>query len=440
MNEEEKKIYYMNRNTKLYPTFCAFTWDVMFVWGISTLFFANQKGLSYSQIIFLDSVLMLAGAFGGLFVPKIFEKINSVISTEIAMCGYGLYLLICIFGNAYWHFVVAQLFLGFGYGIGAIKINRFLLDTLTVCKRTKDYQKLSGKGFSMFYIIDAIGIICISYIYNFSPYLCYWISFGCVIFVMILTLFMRNPEKYMERNFNAVEEQKQDDDSKKTKKKRSGFWSLFKSPFFICLLLYTAIFRGVLFICGGAFKIYMNQLINLGAMPVWLFGYLYAGVRITTALMSKFQFRFDLKFGVRTLILFTTYAILSFIACGAMYLYNMSGVVVIVLITIITFFQCSLRSPNQIFISNYLQICTPKKYQDKAYAIRGSVEYIACAGTSALYSLLMTTFNDNYGLTAIVYISIFAIPLMIALVLFIRVLVKKFAEKYTIIRKEYTED
>ena len=46
MTNEEHKEYYMNRNIKLSPSLIALTWDVIFVWTISTLYFTTVKGIS----------------------------------------------------------------------------------------------------------------------------------------------------------------------------------------------------------------------------------------------------------------------------------------------------------------------------------------------------------------------------------------------------------
>ena len=68
------------------------------------------------------------------------------------------------------------------------------------------------------------------------------------------------------------------------------------------------------------------------------------------------------------------------------------------------------------------------------------VEYLGYASISFVYSILIAAFNDNLGLTNITYVGIFAIPLIISLIVFIRALCKKYAQKYTIIKPEYTED
>ena len=68
------------------------------------------------------------------------------------------------------------------------------------------------------------------------------------------------------------------------------------------------------------------------------------------------------------------------------------------------------------------------------------VEYLGYAAISSVYAALLGGFNDNYGLTNLVYIAIFAIPLLISMGLFVRALIKKYAQKFTLIKDEYTKD
>ncbi|MBQ8615590.1 MAG: MFS transporter [Clostridia bacterium] len=436
MTNEERKNLYMNRNVKLHPLLNALTWDVIFVWTISTMFFTTQKGLSYSQTIALDSILMIFGCLFCVPVQKLLQNVKSTDALRFGFLGYAGYLLLCIFGTNYATFILAQPFLAFGYAVNAVKINGVLTDSLQVVKREKDYQKVAGKGLSIYYIIECVGAIVITYVYNWNAYAAYWVSFGVVVFGFIYTFLFKDPKKFQQSNVNI--------DSKVTEKsaekKPDSYLKILTSGFFICLLIYAMIFRGALSISSSSYKIYLDQLVDANAMPVWLFGYVFAIARLVTALSSKYQFKFNLKFGVRSLIIINVLTIISFLGCGLAYLYNPTSIPVMVIIIILSCINCALRMPNQIFLNNYMQVCMPKRNIEKAYAIRTMIEYLGYAGVSALFAGLLSAFNDNWGLTNIVYIGILTIPLIVSLVVFIRALIKKHAQKYTVIKDEYTKD
>ncbi len=435
MTNEERKNFYINRNIKLSPSIIALTWDVIFIWVISTLYFTNVKGISNAQVISLDSILMVFGCLFCVPVGKLFQNVRPIKAVRIGMIGFVGYLLLCIFGTNFATFVLAQPFLAFGYAVMSVKVNSVLNDSLAVVKRDKDYQRIYGKGLSLYYIIECVGAVVITYVYNWEPAMVFVCSLGVVSICLLLTFFYKDPIKFMERNvdINASVETK-------AVKKPDSFIKIIKSSFFILLLIYAFFIRGVLSITGSAFKIYLNYLIDVGTIPIWAYGYIYAGSRIVSALSSKYQFKFNLKFGVKSLIIFNVLIVLSFVVTGTMFLINPTSIVSIIVIVILSYILSALRIPNQIFLNNYMQVCTSKKNIERVYSIRTMVEYLGYAVVSSVYAALLAGFGDNYGLTNIVYIAIFAVPLILSLTLFIRALIKKYAQKYTVIKDEYTKD
>ena len=438
MTNEERKYFYMNRNIKLSPSLIALTWDLIFIWTISTLYFTTVKGLSNAQVITLNSILMLFGCLFCVPVGKLFQNVSPIKATRIGLLGYAGYLLICLFGEKgnYFIFVLAQPFMAFAYAVMSIKINSVLNDSLHVVKRDKDYQRIYGKGLSLYYILECVGAIVVTYIYNWRPEMVFWCSLVVIIITEILTFFFKEPSKFVEKNVNIEAKV----EIEKVEKKPDSFLKILKSSFFICLLIYAFFSRGILSINASSFRIYLNYLIDGNVIPIWTYGYIYAGMRILTAITSKYQFKFNLKFGVRSLIILNVMIILTFVLSGVIFVLNPTSIISIIVIVALSYIMCAIRIPNQIFLNNYMQVCTSKKNVERAYAIRTMVEYLGYAGISSIYAALLSGFGDNYGLTNIVYISIFAIPLIISLILFIRALCKKHAQKFTVVKDEYVKD
>lgn len=434
MTNEERKNFYMNRNIKLSPIIIALTWDVVFVWAISTMYFTNVKGLTYSQTILLDSILMFFGFALCIPLQKIFQKMSPNKSIKFALVGYACYLVLCMIGNSYPVFICAQFFLAFGYVINAIKSNSVLTDSLNVVKRDKDYQRVYGKGMSLYYTIECVGAVLTTYIYDFNPQLCFVCSLFVVAFAMTVTMFLSEPSKFQEKNVEIeqqIKQQKQQPDSLK---------KLVASTFLVSALVYAFFLRGTLSITGSALKIYLNQLIDSGTIPLTLFGYLYAISRIFNILTSKYQFKLDLKFGVRSLILINVAIIIGFIGAGLLYLIDSTAIVSVVAILVFLYLICCLRIPNQIFMSNYLMVCTKPKNIERVYALKTMVEYLGFTLFSAFFAFLLGQFGDHLGYTFLMYIGIVGLPLILSVTIFIRSLCKKFAQKYTIIKDEYVND
>lgn len=434
MTNEERLNKYMNRNVKLFPALCALTWDIIFVWTISMMFFSTQKGLQASQIIALDSILMFAGCIFVVPVGKLFQNISPIKATRIGMCGYGMYLLLVIFATSYPIFVLAQFFLAFGYSIMSVKTNSVLTQSLNFVKRDKDYQRVYGRGVSLFYAIESIGAILITYVYNWQPYVAYWLSFAVVVATIAYSFLFAEPKKFQDKNINI-----KDEETSKAKKPDSYF-KILSSLFFITLLIFMFIMRGTMSIVNSSYKLYLQEMINLGSLPVWAFGYIYAAGRLCVSLASNFQFKFNLKFGVRSIIILAVCSIVTYFINGITYIYCNVPYLAITIITISTFIQMCLFPITRIFVNNYMQVCIHKKNIERAYSIRTMVEYLGYASISAIYAGILGINNDHYGITSIIHISIYIVPIIVATAVFIHQLCRKHAQKYTIIRSEYTED
>ena len=436
MTNEERKIACMNRNVKLHPTLNALTWDVIFVWTISTMFFSAQKGLSYSQIISLDSILMVFGCLLCVPVQKLMQNIKSNVAIRFGCLGYAGYLILCMIGSHFATFVLAQFFLAFGYAVMSVKMNGVLTQSLSVLKRGKDYDKVTGKGFSLYYVIECIGAILITYVYNWKPYAAYFVSLGVVAVALTITFFISEPSKFQESNINLDPKVT----TKKESKKPDSYLKILSSGFFISLLVYAFLFRGALSITGSSYRTFLDQMIVADVIPLWTFGYLYAFSRLLGAIASKFQFKFNLKFGVRSLLIINLLIFVCFFGAGFLYLYGGYSLVSVVLIIALCCLSTALRMPHQIFVNNYMQVCVPKRNIERAYAVRTTVEYLGYAAISALFAGLLSIFKNNWGLTNVVYISILSVPLIATLIVFIRQLIKKHAQKFTVIKDEYTKD
>ena len=436
MTNEERGNFYMKKNVKLSPVLIALTWDVFFFWTISTLFLSTVKGLTNSQIIALDSILMASGCILCIPTTKLFQDTPALVTARIGLLGYLVFLLIELFGKGFVAMVIAQPFLAFGYSACGIKINTVLTDSLRVIKRDKDYQRIYGKGMSLYYTIECLGAIGITYVYNWNPSAAIMCSIAVIGIAFGLTFLFKDPNKFMQSNI-ALDGNVQ---TEKVKKRPDSFFKILKSTFFVSMMVYVLVFRGVLSISGSSFKIYLNFLVSENILPIWLYGYIYAGTKITSALFNKFQFKFSVKFGVRTLIITTVTIISGFVLTGALYLISPTSIISVVLITIFSYIMSGIRTPNQIIGNNYLQVCTPKRNHERAHSLRIMAEYLGYAAISAVYAALLNVFKDNYGLTNLTYIAIFAIPLIVSAAVFIRLLIKKHAQKFTVIKDEYTND
>ncbi len=421
----------MNRNIKLSPTYLALTYDVLFVWAISTMFFSNVKHISYSQIVALDSILMAFGCIMCIPLNKLLSNFSSVFKSRIGAISYAFYILLCIIGTEYWVFVIAQIFLAFAYVMNGVNSNAILADSLKSVNRSKEYEKIYGSAMTIHYAIETIGAVVATYLYQINPYLAYFVSLGLVVVSVIESFFFKDTE--MPKEYLKTKEpiKKEQPDKLKT---------ILSSWFLISLLIFMFFFRGILSVVGSGFKIYLQEAIGAGVIPVWLFGYIYAGSKLVTAISSKIQFKLNLRYGVRLVIILMGLTILSFLGCGLIYLISPYSIVSLILIIVLSYIGTALKSPGCILVNNYMNVCVKEKNRDTAFSVRISVEYLGYAIISAIYSMLLGITNDHYGWTNVYYVLITMIPALIATTLFIRFIIREYSSRNTIIKREYTED
>lgn len=439
MNEERKN-YYMNRNIKLYPFYLAFTWDVVFVWTIIILFYTNVKGLSYSQAIFLDSLLYLSAFVLSVPVSKLIYKVKPLLASQIANLFVIAFLLLVIFGTHFFTFMIAEILFSVFLIISNIKNSIVLSDTLRLVKRDKEYNRIYGGGLGIYYFIDAICCIFATYIYQFNPYICFIAAIVVMVLVELFSLLLKEPSKFQESNIDINVKNIESSNKQKSKTKSRSKKKVFFSSFIISMLAYCIFFRGMSSVDSSILKIYLQELTDSAIIPLWLFGVLYAGYRLSNSLASKFQFKYELKFGVRSLILFCLIGMIAIVGTGLLHIFAPINVVTIIITLALFYLFSSIRPANHVFIMNYLQVCLPAKDLDKGYTYKNMAEYLGYGMCSSIYSILLSAFNDNFAYSNLVYAGIIVIPLILSLIFFIRALVKKYAEKYTVIKKEYVED
>ncbi len=439
MTNEERKNFYMNRNIKLYPPYLALTWDVLFVWTILTMYYTTVKGLTFSQAVMLDSVQTISACIMCIPLAKLFARVNTVTATRFGNLGYIGFLLILIFGNSFFAFAVGTVFLAFAYTMCSVKNTSILNKSLRLVNRSNDYQRVYGKGVSIYYVLEALSSILATYLFKFNPYLPFYLALGFVVLAEIYSFLLKNPEKFQESNavIDAKEEKLYN-----SVKKPDSFFKILSSSFVIILLLYAMLMRGALFMDTTQLRIYLQEITDekTGIIPFWTFGYIFAFMRLCQAISSKYQFKFNLKFNLKSLIIFVVAFFLSVFATSITYLFMPQSIFKAILIIFLMIITCIIRQPNTILLNNYMQVCTHSKNHENLYALRTIAEYLGIAGINAIYAQLLGVFNNNFAYVNFIHLGILLIPILVVLIIFIKTLTRRYAQKYTIIKPEYTED
>lgn len=421
MSEQDLK-----RNIKVYPWYRAFSYDFLFFWTISILYLTEVKGLSYSQVILLDSFFMLAAFSLQLPLSRLIRKIGRVPCIRIAsVCCVG-FALICIFANSFMWFLLANILYGISAAIKNVTDVEILSLTLKKMHRKNDYSKIEGKGMFWYYIFEGVTSIIAGYLYEFvNPYSP---IIGTTIFAImcfVLSTFIKEP---LDDDEQKIEQQLQEN----KKEREPSYKALLKRPFVIWMATFCFCFFGVSSVHQTMSKVYLQN-INT---PAYLFGYIFCAYRIIAAIASKFQFKYELKRGLKILITFTIMMVTSYIFTAIIYEINADAVISICLVLTLFASQHIARAVYRITVKNYINSCVSRNSLTKTLTIYSMAEFLGYSLTTLFISLVMELSGNSYIITNFSLVGIFIIPVSISAVFFLRSIVKSYMSRCTIIRKD----
>ena len=441
LNKQDIKT--LNRNIKIFPFFRALSCDILFVWTISTIYLTEYKGMSYSQALYLDSIVMLSAVAIQFPISKLIEKIGIYASNLIGGFCYLFFVVAYIFvpslefGNFYYYiFVLLQVVFAVGLCIKNVADTDVILSTLKALKKRNEYNYYEGKGNYYYHIFEAIASILAGYLFIIKPeifkgMLPFIASAIALIVFIILSIFIKpvkdNNESYQLENI-VIPKYKQ----------KQSIKTFFSDKFIISIFILTFLFWGLMSQYMMLGKIFYQ---DSGVLPIEYIGYVVAISKIFGAFSCKYQFKFDLKFGIKNVIIFCVTAILTFAIYSLSYLlWGKSSLISFIIIIFIFFIQAALRAPFLIFLRNYITICTNPASQNKLLSIFSVAQTLGYGLIGLLFAFAQDHFNNNLGLVSLTLVICIGIPLIISSVFFIRQLIKKYAKKYTTIMAEEDYD
>lgn len=421
MSEQDLK-----RNVKIYPWYRAFAFDFLFLWTISILYLTEIKGLSYSQVILLDSVFMLSAFLLQIPITNMVKKLGRSNSTRIASVLSLGFVAIYIFGQNFWIFIIANMFYGISMAIRNITDVEILSLSLKKLRRKNDYSKYEGKGMFWYYIFEGITSIAAGYLYEFvSPYAPVVGTAVCAIILAILSFIIKDP---LDETEELVEQQK----IEAQKEREPSYKTLLKRPFVLWMAIFCFCFFGIGGVHQTMSKVYLQD-IN---MPAYLFGYIFCAYKIIAGFASKFQFKYELKRGVKILIIFSIMMIIGFLASAIIYAVNAGAIISIILVLLLFATQHISRATTRITVKNYVNTCVSKHSLSRTLTIYSMAECLGYSLTTLFTSLVMEISGNSYVITNLSLVGLFIIPLTISSIFFIRALIKSYISRCTIIRKD----
>ncbi len=383
--EETSKIQMRKRNMKLFPSYKAISWDYIFFYTINFLFLTQVKNINPADIVLIDSFYYLFNMFSQIpatFIIEFLGRKNSIILGNILNC---LYIVVIIFSNNLFNLIIAEIISATAFAIKESAEPSLLNESIPNSKfKSKIFAKLSQKGASRYYIINAISTIIAGFLYEINPYIPLVATLTILILVTILSICFIEPiKKSQKKKIQSVNQFKQIGEA---------FKFILKSERIKSLILFAAIIKGLTSIIDN-YEI--NMLEELEVSTSYL-GILFAMLRIIAGISGKKQEKFHNKFRNKTL------SVLGFLIIGICIFSGIFGIIAkeykVVVLLIMAFYGARyvFKGIYDPLIEKYLSNFSNEEIDTKIFTANNFLKGIGGALFGILGSFLLNRMETAY--------------------------------------------
>ena len=296
-------------NIKLYSKYRIFSWDLLFYYAIIYLFLTIEKKISPAQVLQFDAFYILFRFMVQIPSTLLIQKIGKRKSIIFANFVATIHVLFIMFANDFNMLLFSQFLCAFAFVIKSTCETDLLYDSLERGeKRGIQFSKIDGRATARYYYVDAISAILSGFLFVVNAYIPLALCFVTLLISFCLSI--RFEEIHKEKGKMHIREE--------IKNIRYGFKDVFKSRRLRSLVIFNAMFIGVI-------KILQNLrntvLIEVG-VPEQYFGIIFAIMGIICGLSARLQGRIHKKYRNRTLAFLALPTVISCLLMGVITLYS----------------------------------------------------------------------------------------------------------------------
>jgi len=383
--EEAKKTQMRKRNMKLFPTYKKLSWDYLFFYTINFLFLTQVKNINPADVVLIDSFYYLFAMFSQIpatFIIEFLGRKNSIIFANIMSC---LYMVVIIFSQGLFNLVIAEILSAIAFAMKESAEPSLLNESIPPTnQKSKIFARISEKGSSSYYIINAICTVIAGVLYEVNPYIPLILSLTVLIIVTFISTFFIEPvQKKENKKVKSVGQLKELGDA---------FKFVLKSERIKSLILFSAIMTGIFSILVN-YEISLLEDLEIAASYL---GIIFAMLAIVSSFATKKQEKFHEKFKNHSL------EVLGFLAIGSCTFAGISGLFAkefkIVVLLIIVFYVVRYISSGIYcaLIEKYLSNFTNEDIDTKVFTANNLVRSITSAAVGVFASFLLDRMETAY--------------------------------------------
>ena len=365
-------------NTKLYPIYKMFSFDLLFYYSIIYLFLTQVKGLSPANVVLADSCYVLFRVILLLPLTALVEKIgkrNSIITANIIL---AISILTFILSQNFTVIIIANIFEAFGFVIKNISESNLLYDSLpNNSVRGNIFSKIEGRGSALYYFLNALSALASGFLYIVNGYLPLIICLiMCLVAAFIATKF---------KDVVSVSNSNQIRAKDYAKNLKYAFKNLFKSSRLRNLIFFGSLVSGLL----SLLMTIRSGLLQELNVPEQYFGIIFGVLEFISGISAGYQFALHKRFRNKTLSIISLPVSIACLIIGLTVFFTPPYAITMTIVLIMFLIQYSCRAPFYNLIKQYLNNFTTSSLRNKISSAYTLVEGISRAFISFMASLLL---------------------------------------------------
>ena len=389
--QEIKEAKIRKTNMRLYPIYKMIGYDLMFLYAIQILFLMQVKGCSTSDAVLLGSFFALFSVVFTIPLNVVVTKLGKKNSMILGNIFNLMYILMLMLGNAYYIFVLGELFEAIGFALKGMTESAFLNESIPKAEKKADiFTRIDGSGYSKYSYFNAIAMTLSGILFDINPYIPLICAAGCIVLAIMLCA-----------NFTDLDglNDTKDEDEEKTVSEiyddlRISLKFIFKSSRLRALLLMSAIIIGLIRLVGSFYPP-MLESINCSATLIGIFSAIFELVKGFSSNRSN-EFNKMFKNKSYTIIVLTI--TISMILSGAILLFNLDynlQLTIVVLSFALIYFA---KGFYQVLRSRYLNNFSNSKILHNLYSVDTILENFSRMILTFVGSLILIVADIKYAI------------------------------------------
>ena len=371
-------------NAKLHPIYKMFSWDLLFYYAIIYLFLTLEKGLSASQILFVDAICQLFKLIFQLPCVSLIDKLKTRKSLILANITSAITIIFLILSKNIQTIILSNVFFAISYNIKQLCESSILYEAIPNHRnKNKVFSKIDSIGQSYYYYLDAFSAVLAGFTFIVNNYIPLIMCFICCCISTFIAYKFKNTHQNLKIEEHPSENSRNVRQYLKDMKHVLKF--IFNSKRLKFLLLFAGLYTGLLMFFINLRYIVLTEI----QLKSEFFGIALALIQITSAISSKQTNAIQSKLKNKALSTFALVNVFPLILIGLSLTCKLPYVVNFILIAVWLLLYSLTKGPFYTLIKRYLQSFSTPTVTTKVYGLQTILSSIFATFFSLSSSLLL---------------------------------------------------